>query len=96
MSGHTQNRVERWGRAVLEAGKRLLTSDHIYRLHNTLIGGDRFTEIGYRSSAVFLGERDYANDPILQFIGARANGVPELMEGLLGCNNTCEHPRSIR
>ncbi len=82
-----QSRVERWGRAVLEAGKRKLTQDELYWLHTILIGDDRFTEIGYRSTGVFLGERDYANDPIPEFIGARVSDVPALMDGLLGCNN---------
>lgn len=82
-----QSRVERWGRAVLEAGKRALTPDEIYRLHAILIGDDRFTEIGYRSAGVFLGERDYANDPLPEFIGARVGDVPVLMDGLLGCND---------
>ena len=82
-----QSRVERWGRAVLEAGKRKLTRDELYRLHTILIGDDRFTEIGYRSTGVFLGERDYANDPIPEFIGARVSDVPALMDGLLGCND---------
>jgi hypothetical protein len=82
-----QNRIERWGRAVLEAGRRQLSRDEIYRLHTILIGDDRFTEIGYRSAGVFLGERDYTNDPIPEFIGARVTHVPALMDGLLGCND---------
>ncbi len=82
-----QNRIERWGRAVLEAGRRQLSRDEIYRLHALLIGDDRFTEIGYRSAGVFLGERDYTNDPIPEFIGARVTHVPPLMDGLLGCND---------
>ena len=72
---------------MLEAGKRKLTRDELYRLHTILIGDDRFTEIGYRSTGVFLGERDYANDPIPEFIGARVSDVPALMDGLLGCND---------
>jgi hypothetical protein len=58
------NRIERWGRAVLEAGKRPLNQTEIYRLHTILIGDDRFTEIGYRTAGVFLGERDY---PLVAF-----------------------------
>jgi hypothetical protein len=82
-----QNRIERWGRAVLEAGRRQLSKDEIYRLHALLIGDDRFTEIGYRSAGVFLGERDYANAPMPEFIGARVGDVPTLIDGLLGCND---------
>lgn len=82
-----QNRIERWGRAVLEAGKRPLNQTEIYRLHRILIGDDRFTEIGYRSEEVFLGEHDLSNDPIPEFIGARQSDVPQLMTGLNECNN---------
>lgn len=82
-----QNRIERWGRAVLEAGKRPLNQTEIYRLHTILIGDDRFTEIGYRTAGVFLGERDYTNAPIPEFIGARQDDVASLMSALNECNN---------
>ncbi|MEO9299783.1 Fic family protein [Devosia alba] len=81
------NRIERWGRAVLEAGKRPLNQTEIYRLHTILIGDDRFTEIGYRTAGVFLGQRDHTNDPIPEFIGARQADVPALMTALNECNN---------
>ena len=81
------NRLERWGRAVLEAGKRPLNREEIYRLHRILIGDDRFTEIGYRSEGVFLGERDHNHDPMPEFIGARPQDVPDIMTGLNECNN---------
>tara|TARA_R110002110_G_scaffold7117_17_gene36125 strand:- start:3621 stop:5168 length:1548 start_codon:yes stop_codon:yes gene_type:complete len=82
-----RSRLERWGRAVLEAGKRPLNQTEIYRLHRILIGDDRFTEIGYRTSSVFLGERDHNNDPIPEFIGARPDDILSLMNGLNECNN---------
>ncbi|PCI78232.1 MAG: cell filamentation protein Fic [SAR86 cluster bacterium] len=82
-----KNKLDRWGRAVLEAGKRPLNQTEIYRLHQLLIGDDRFTEIGYRSEGVFLGERDQNHDPIPEFIGARHEDVPDLMFGLNECNN---------
>ncbi len=81
------NRLERWGRAVLEAGKRPLNQTEIYRLHRILIGDDRFTEIGYRTEGVFLGERDYNHEPLPEFIGAKHEDVPGLMLGLNECNN---------
>jgi Fic/DOC family protein len=81
------NRLKRWGRAVLEAGKRPLNQTEIYRLHRILIGDDRFTEIGYRTEGVFLGERDYNHEPLPEFIGAKHEDVPGLMLGLNECNN---------
>ena len=81
------NRLERWGRAVLEAGKRPLNQTEIYRLHRILIGDDRLTPIGYREDSVFLGERNHDNEPMPEFIGARADDVPDLMTALNVCNN---------
>jgi Fic family protein len=82
-----KNKLERWGRAVLEAGKRPLTQSEIYRLHQLIIGDTRFTQIGYRSEGVFLGERDHDGDPLPEFIGARHEDLAELMQGLHDCNN---------
>lgn len=81
------NRLERWGRAILEAGRRPLNQTEIYRLHRILIGDDRFTPIGYRDEGVFLGERDHNGEPLPEFIGARHEDVFELMTGLNECNN---------
>lgn len=81
------NRLERWGRAVLEAGKRPLNQTEIYRLHRILIGDDRFTAVGYRQDGVFLGERDHNHEPLPEFIGARHENLAELMTGLNVCNN---------
>ena len=58
------NRLERWGRAVLEAGKRPLNQTEIYRLHRILIGDDRLTPIGYRDDGpgrVWLTEFDWSD-----------------------------------
>jgi hypothetical protein len=81
------NRLERWGRAVLEAGKRPLNQTEIYRLHRILIGKGRFTEIGYRTEGIFLGERDHNDDPLPEFIGAKHSDIPAIMTGLNICNN---------
>src|SRR5262249_46819279 len=67
-----RNRLERWGRAVLQAGKNRLTLDEILRLQGVLIEDSRFTKTGLRPDGVFLGERDHLNDPLPEFIGARA------------------------
>src|SRR5262249_60411707 len=53
-----RNRLERWGRAVLQAGKNRLTLDHILRLHRVLIEDTRFVHPALRPHGVFLAERD--------------------------------------
>lgn len=82
-----KNKLERWGRAVMEAGLRPLNQTEIYRLHRTLIGDDRFTETGYRTQGVFLGIRDTYGEPVPEFIGARHVDLPDLMLALNDCNN---------
>jgi hypothetical protein len=82
-----RNRLERWGRAVLQAGKNKLTLDEILRLHNVLIEDTRFVHAGLRPDGVFLGERDHTGDPLPEFIGARAQDLAGLMAGLLEAND---------
>jgi hypothetical protein len=82
-----RNRLERWGRAVLEAGKNRLTLDEIIRLQRILIEDTRFVHAGLRADGVFLGERDHNGDPLPEFIGARPADLKDLMAGLLAAND---------
>lgn len=82
-----RNRLERWGRAVLQAGKNPLTVDEIVRLHNVLIEDTRFVHPGLRADGVFLGGRDHFGDPLPEFIGARPRDLADLMTGLLEAND---------
>jgi Fic/DOC family protein len=81
-----RNRLERWGRAVLQAGKRKLSLEEIMRLHGVLIEDDRFIDPGLRPDGVFLGERDPEGNPLPEFIGARPDNLMSLMNGLLKTN----------
>lgn len=81
-----RGRLERWGRAVLQAGKNPLTLDEIIRLHGVLIEDRRFIHAGLRPDGVFLGERDHDGDPLPEFIGARPEDLTKLMNGLIEAN----------
>ncbi len=81
------NRLERWGRAVLQAGKNPLTLDELNRLHGVLIEDTRFIRAGLRPDGAFLGERDENGDPLPEFIGARPDDLPDLLDGLLAAND---------
>jgi hypothetical protein len=81
-----RSRLERWGRAVLQAGKNPLTIDEILRLHIVLIEDTRFTRAGLRPDGVFLGERDHEGDPLPEFIGARSQDLRPLLQGLIAAN----------
>jgi hypothetical protein len=85
--------LERWGRAVLQAGKNTLTLAEILRLHGILIEDLRFVRAGLRPDGVFLGERDHDGDPLPEFIGARPSDLSDLMEGLLDANNRMREGR---
>jgi hypothetical protein len=82
-----RNRLERWARAVLEAGKNQLTLEEIIRLQRVLIEDTRFIRPGLRPDGVFLGERDHNGDPLPEFIGARPIDLNDLIGGLLEANN---------
>ncbi len=81
-----RNRLERWGRAVLQAGKHELTLEEIVRLHSVLIEDTRFIFPGLRPDGVYLGERDHLGDPLPEFIGARPQDLEHLCAGLLTAN----------
>ncbi len=82
-----RNRLERWGKAVLQAGKNELTLEEIVRLHSVLIKDTRFVFPGLRPDGVFLGERDHVGDPLPEFIGARPEDLEDLCDGMLDANN---------
>ncbi len=81
------NRLERWGRAVMEAGKRPLRQAEIYRLHSILIGDDRFRTTGYRTEEVFLGRRNRNYEPLPEFIGTPHGDVGYVMTALKECGD---------
>ena len=82
-----RGRLERWGRAVIQAGKVPLTLEEIIRLHGVLIEDRRFTQPGLRTDGVFLGQPDDQGDPLPEFIGARAHDLNDLMAGMIEAND---------
>jgi hypothetical protein len=82
-----RNRLERWGRAVMQAGKNKLTVDEMIRLQGVLIEDDRFVHVGLRPDGVSLGERDHNGDPLPEFIGARPADLNDLVTALFVAND---------
>ena len=82
-----RNRLERWGKAVLQAGKNPLQFTEIVRFHGVLIEDRRFVQIGLRSDGVFLGDRDHNEDPLPEFVGARPDNLEALLKGLFRANS---------
>jgi hypothetical protein len=82
-----RTRLERWGRAVLQAGKTPLSLEEIVRLQRVLIEDTRFVQAGLRPDGVFLGQRDHTGGPLPELIGARPEDLDDLMAGLLEAND---------
>jgi hypothetical protein len=79
-----QNRIERWGRVIGEAGKIPFDLDELFRLQRVVIGDDRFVELGLRTEDGFIGEHDRASGaPLPDHIDARPRDLPSLMQGLI-------------
>lgn len=82
-----RNRLERWGRAVLQAGKNTLSLQEVVRLHSVLIEDMRFIHSGLRPDGVFLGERDHQGDPLPEFIGSQPADLDDLMSEIFAAND---------
>jgi hypothetical protein len=82
-----RNRLERWGKAVLQAGKNKLQTEELIRLQGVVIEDSRLTHIGLRLEGVFLGEHDHEQVPLPEFIGACPDDLANLMEGLIQANS---------
>jgi hypothetical protein len=79
-----QDRIQRWGQAIGEAGQRPLTAEAFLHLQRIVIGDARFTHLGWRTEGGFVGKRDReTNAPIPDHIGARREDVAGLIDGLI-------------
>ena len=81
-----KNRIERWGKVINEAGKKVLSIDEIERLHAILIQDTRFNKIGLRDEGVFLGDRNRDGEPIPEFIGAKSDDLEILINSWMKLN----------
>src|SRR5690606_4582965 len=86
-----QNRIQRWGRAIAQAGQRSVTQEELLRLQQIVIDNARFTKMGWRRQGGFVGEHDRRTGaPLPDHISARWEDVPVLIEGLIEANNKLE------
>ncbi|MCP4382256.1 MAG: cell filamentation protein Fic [Hyphomicrobiales bacterium] len=81
-----RNRLERWGRAVLQAGRNPLSLDELNRLHGVLIEDTRFVKSGLRPDGIFLGLHDHDGDPLPEFVGARPEDLTALLGGMIAAS----------
>ena len=79
-----QDRIQRWGRAIGEAGRRTLDLDELLRLQRIVIGDARFFKMGLRDEGGFVGEHDRdSRIPIPEHISARPEDLASLIEGMI-------------
>ena len=78
-----QDRIQRWGRAIGEAGRRPIDLDELLRLQAMVIGDSRFVKLGLRQEGGFIGEHDRETRmPIPDHISARPEDLRGLIEGM--------------
>ena len=80
------SRIERWGRAIGEAGHHDLDVEELLRLQALVICDARFLTLGLRREGGFVGEHDRTTRmPLPDHISARTDDLPSLMQGLIEC-----------
>ena len=84
-----ENRAERWGKAIGQAGQKNLTKDELLRLQEIVIKDRRFVNMGWRKEGGFIGVHNRVNNkPIPDHISAKWQDLSQLMDGLLKTNQS--------
>ena len=79
------DRIQRWGSAIGEAGRRSIELDELLRLQTMVIGDARFVRLGLREEGGFVGEHDRDTRlPIPDHISARPDDLRSLINGMAG------------
>lgn len=87
-----QDRIQRWGRAIGEAGRQPLDKDELLRLQKIVIGDARFVKLGFRDEGGFVGEHDRDTRlPLPDHISARHEDLPALLEGMIAFDRGSAH-----
>jgi hypothetical protein len=86
-----QNRAQRWGRAIGQAGQKSLQAGELIRLQQIVIDNPRFIKLGWRTQEGFVGEHDrITGAPIPDHISASSKDVKTLIDGLIAVNALLE------
>lgn len=91
-----QDRIQRWGRVIGEAGRAPLDADELLRLQRIVIGDERFVRLGWRQHGGFVGEHDReSRAPIPDHISARPQDLPSLIEGMIAFDHGAEEVDAV-
>jgi hypothetical protein len=89
-----QDRIQRWGRAIGEAGRQPMDRDELLLLQKIVIGDTRFTKLGLREEGGFVGEHDRETRmPLPDHIDARPEDLPSLIDGMIAFD--CGHAQAL-
>ncbi len=84
-----RDRIQRWGRAIGEAGRQLLDRDELLRLQKIVIGDARFTKPGFRRDGGFVRGHDRETCmPLPDHISTRPEDLPLLIDGMIAFNRS--------
>ena len=87
-----QERIQRWGRAIGEAGRKPIDLDELLRLQRIVIGDDRFVPLGLRNEGGFVGDRERDSGmPLPEHVSARPEDLPSLIDGLVAFDRKAAH-----
>ncbi|WP_027528489.1 Fic family protein [Bradyrhizobium sp. Ec3.3] len=87
-----QDRIQRWGRAIGEAGRAPLDEQEFLRLQRIVIGDERFVKLGLRKHDGFVGEHDRDTQrPIPDHISAQHQDIASLVAGLIAFDHSAEN-----
>ncbi|MER9234688.1 Fic family protein [Mesorhizobium sp. M0622] len=79
-----RDRIQRWGRAIGEAGRQPIDRDELLRLQRIVLGDARFVKLGFRQEGGFVGEHDRDNRmPLPDHISARPEDLASLIDGMV-------------
>ncbi len=79
-----QNRIQRWGRAIGEAGRQPIDLNELLRLQEIVIGDNRFVRLGLRTEGGFVGEHERdTGAPLPDHISARHEDLASLIQGMV-------------
>lgn len=86
------DRMQRWGRAIGEAGRAPLDAQELLRLQRIVIGDQRFVKPGFRHDGGFVGVHDRDTQrPIPDHISARPEDIASLIAGLIAFDHGALH-----
>lgn len=86
-----QNRAQRWGRAIGQAGQKPVSKEELIRLQQIVIDNSRFTKMGFRQQEGFIGEHDRRHGtPMPDHISAKWKDLDTLINGLIATDQKLE------